>query len=126
MLELSWPEFDEAVAFLARQCASLEIPGVCGVPRGGLPLAVALSHGLRRPLLTEPRPGCLIVDDVFETGATLTSIVTPDCHFAVWVTKNPQDWVLHARHVDKDTWVVFPWENRVDAERDRDAYHASR
>lgn len=34
-------------------------------------VAVALSHRLELPLLTQPQPGCLVVDDVYETGRTL-------------------------------------------------------
>ena len=38
------------------------------VPRGGLCLAVALSHKLKINLISKPIKNSLIVDDVYETG----------------------------------------------------------
>ena len=40
----TWSEFDNAVEEIASQCTLLEFSGIYGVPRGGLCLAVALSH----------------------------------------------------------------------------------
>ena len=67
MRVLSWAQFDQAVAQLAARFADAELTGVYGVPRGGLCLAVALSHAMERPLLSVPNRSALIVDDVYET-----------------------------------------------------------
>ncbi|MEY2749954.1 MAG: hypothetical protein RLZZ168_1970 [Cyanobacteriota bacterium] len=57
MRRLSWQEFDRAVEQLAAHARQLPEPcGIHGVPRGGLVLAVALSHRLELPLLEQPRP----------------------------------------------------------------------
>ena len=45
--------------------------GIYGIPRGGLCLAVALSHKLNIELLKEPRNNILIVDDIYDSGETL-------------------------------------------------------
>ena len=74
MQVLSWPQFDQAVQQLASRFAGSAVTGVYGVPRGGLCLAVALSHAIDRPLLSAPEPSALIVDDVYETGRTLQAL----------------------------------------------------
>ena len=69
----TWREFDESVEKIANKCSYKEFSGVYGVPRGGLCLAVALSHKLKIELISEPIKNSLIVDDVYETGITLTT-----------------------------------------------------
>ena len=69
----TWSEFDESVEQIAQECKFLEFSGVFGVPRGGLCLAVALSHKLKINLISEPKENSLIVDDIYETGITLNS-----------------------------------------------------
>ena len=69
----SWSEFDESVEQIAHKCRFKNFSGIYGVPRGGLCLAVALSHKLKIELISEPIKNSLIVDDVYETGITLTT-----------------------------------------------------
>ena len=47
----SWEEFDKSVEQIANKCKFLNFSGVYGVPRGGLCLAVALSHKLKINLI---------------------------------------------------------------------------
>ena len=53
--------------------SSGKIRSVAGVPRGGLILAVLLSHQLGIPLVyvEEATPSTLLVDDLADTGETL-------------------------------------------------------
>ena len=51
----TWSEFDKAVEQIANKCKLLEFSGIYGVPRGGLCLAVALSHKLKINLISEPK-----------------------------------------------------------------------
>ena len=67
----SWKDFDKNVEYIANQCRFLEFSGIYGIPRGGLCLAVALSHKLKIKLISEPIKNSLIVDDIYETGITL-------------------------------------------------------
>ena len=67
----TWSEFDKSVEKIADKCRFKEFSGIYGVPRGGLCLAVALSHKLKINLISEPIKNSLIVDDVYETGITL-------------------------------------------------------
>ena len=69
----TWTDFDKSVLHIANKCKSLEFSGIYGVPRGGLCLAVALSHQLKVNLISKPIKNSLIVDDVFETGITLNT-----------------------------------------------------
>ena len=128
MRVLSWAQFDQAVAQLASRFADAELTGVYGVPRGGLCLAVALSHAMERPLLSSPDRSALIVDDVYETGRTLTAVhdQVPQASFAVWVSKGTPDWWTAALVADSSEWVVFPWENVAQARADEQAYRISR
>jgi len=47
----SWCEFDKSVEYIANKCKFLEFSGIYGIPRGGLCLAVALSHKLKIKLI---------------------------------------------------------------------------
>ena len=128
MQVLSWAQFDQAVELLAARFADSSVTGVYGVPRGGLCLAVALSHAIERPLLSAPEPSALIVDDVYETGRTLKAVrdQVPQASFAVWVSKGTPDWWSAALVADSSEWVVFPWENVAQARADEQAYRISR
>ena len=128
MQVLSWAQFDQAVQLLASRFAHSSVTGVYGVPRGGLCLAVALSHAMERPLLSSPDRSALIVDDVYETGRTLKAILdqVPQASFAVWVSKSTPDWWSAALVADSSEWVVFPWENVAQARADEQAYRISR
>ena len=90
---LSWDDFDRAVDHIAARCAGRRFSGIHGIPRGGLCLAVALSHRLALPLLADARPGCLLVDDVYETGLTLEAHRhLPETEAVVWISKAEPQW----------------------------------
>ena len=128
MQALSWAQFDQAVHHLASRFSGSAVSGVYGVPRGGLCLAVAISHAIDRPLLTAPQPSALMVDDVYETGRTLQAlkVQVPQASFAVWVSKVRPDWWVAAEVAASSEWLVFPWENLEQARADEHAYRASR
>ena len=69
----TWNDFDRSVEYIANKCEFIRFSGIYGIPRGGLCLAVALSHRLKINLISEPKNYSLIVDDVYETGITLNS-----------------------------------------------------
>ena len=60
----TWNEFDNSVERIANKCSFRDFSGIYGVPRGGLCLAVALSHKLKIKLISEPLKNSLIVDDL--------------------------------------------------------------
>ena len=128
MRRLSWDEFDQAVLVLSRRFQNHHFSGVHGIPRGGLCLAVALSHALELPMLSLPDSTCLVVDEVYETGKTLAAMRQrlPDAGFAVWCSKQPPQWWEAVEVTNGDEWLVFPWENAERAGADEQAYRHTR
>jgi hypoxanthine phosphoribosyltransferase len=127
MRSLNWQDFDLAVERIARLCGDRPYCGIHGIPRGGLVLAVALSHRLKLPLLLEPQPGCLVVDDVFETGRTLAPYrVLAEVELLVWISKAEPLWWQAVEVTSSAEWIVFPWENAERAAADERRYRQER
>ena len=119
----SWSEFDKSVEHIANKCKLIEFSGIYGVPRGGLCLAVALSHKLRINLISEPIKNSLIVDDIYETGITLNTFKDIEgAMFFVLFSKIKPTWWNTVNISKKREWIVFPWENTINAQNDRNEY----
>ena len=119
----AWKEFDESVEHIANKCRFSQISGIYGVPRGGLCLAVALSHKLKIELISEPIKNSLIVDDVYETGITLTTFKNiEEAMFFVLFSKIKPTWWNTVYITKKSQWIVFPWENTLNSKSDREEY----
>ena len=83
-----------------------EFSGIYGVPRGGLCLAVALSHKLKIKLISEPIKNSLIVDDVYETGITLSTFKnTEGAMFFVLFSKIKPTWWNTLHITKKSQWA---------------------
>lgn len=130
-LHLNWRDFDDAVAALTEEYQDKPLTGIYGVPRGGLPLAVALSHRLQLPLRNAITPSTLVVDDIWDSGRTLRVLAErhgeamgPVC---VWLTReeDPVGYFAHAMNIG-EYWVVFPWEDPQQAARHQLQYEESR
>jgi GTP cyclohydrolase I len=74
---------------------------IYGVPRGGIPVALALAGTGPFVLVDEPEQADMIVDDLIDSGATRERY--GDKPFAVLIDKRVQD-----EYTGK--WIVFPWE----------------
>ena len=119
----TWSEFDKSVEHIANKCKFLEFSGIYGIPRGGLCLAVALSHKLKINLISEPKKNSLIVDDVYESGMTLNTFRNIEgAMFFVLFSKIKPTWWNSVHISEKKQWIVFPWENRLNSESDRKDY----
>lgn len=114
-MKITWNDVDKFVSEVANIIENewqTEYVGVYGPPRGGLPLAVMFSHRLNIPLLQAPAIGCLIVDDIADSGITLNKyaddfdIVTLAYYDKCLYTPKFYCWTKE----DEDDWVVFPWE----------------
>lgn len=125
VLRLDWAAFDRAIGRMVDEIDPAPLTGVYGVPRGGLVLAVALSHWLNLPLAEAVTVNTLVVDDIHDSGETLRTLragrqIGP---VWVWVTReaNPRDYRAVLTDIGPD-WVVFPWEDPQRATQDRQDY----
>ena len=97
----------------ATELSEKKINGVYGLPRGGLPIAVHFSHHLDLPFHTSPKEGCLIVDDISDSGKALSEfkgkypIVTVFCKEKTITKPN-----IYYKMVTEKEWIVFPWEKK--------------
>jgi hypoxanthine phosphoribosyltransferase len=111
---VSWLEFEDMAKQLAKQIknSGKNFNAVYGVPRGGLPLAVYLSHNLGLPLVNMPSLGVLIIDDISDSGDTLFCFknkYTIACLYSTPWTKVTPDFYLRVKK-SRDDWIIFPWE----------------
>ena len=119
----SWKEFDKSVEYIAQKCKLIEFSGIYGIPRGGLCLAVALSHKLNIKLISKPKKDSLIVDDVYETGITLNTFSHIEgAMFYVLFSKKKPTWWNTVNISNKEEWIIFPWENEINMLNDKDEY----
>ena len=119
----SWYEFDKSVEYIANKCKIFDFSGIYGIPRGGLCLAVALSHKLKINLISEPIKNSLIVDDIYETGITLKTFKHIEgAMFFVLFSKVSPTWWNSVHISEKSEWIVFPWENPLNLRSDRNDY----
>ena len=124
----TWAEFDRAIRIL-RFTAGVDwanVAAVFGEPRGGMPLAVALSHHRAVPLVNHSGGRVLWVDDIYDSGSTYRARGKPFYgHHAVWLRREGVDCPIpFVETVPTGAWAVFPWEDPVRAEKDMREYHA--
>ena len=113
---VSWDQVEQYIADLKELNGKFQWKGVYGIPRGGLVLAVMISHRLDIPFLGAPCDGCLIVDDIADTGKSLYHFTENETQHNKYYLSTmyyqersivvPDYWYLQ-KHED---WIVFPWE----------------
>ncbi len=92
----------------------LSFDGVYGEPRGGLILAVCLSHSLEIPLILDEAKiteKTLIVDDIVDSGATLREYFKKN--FIAVLYYNPERSSFEPNlwlHRKEGKWIIFAWE----------------
>jgi uncharacterized protein len=109
---MSWNEFDITVKLLANKIreSGVIINSIYGIPRGGLVVAVVLSHILNVPLITQLglRNETLIVDDIVDSGNTMIRHgLTASLYWNPKSIYKPKFYVYEK--ID-DKWIDFPWE----------------
>ena len=126
--KLSWDDFAVAISRLVHRLETVkDATGIYGVPRGGLVLAVALSHQLQLPLLKEPQDGMIWVDDIIDSGKTVKEITHKPAAVACWVNRNkPLLADVSAYMTFDDDWFLFPWEQEYLVLYDMENYKCSR
>lgn len=120
-LKLSWKDFEDFIKDFVEHCSvnNIKFTGVYGIPRGGLVMAVTLSHRLGIPLLGAPCKNCLIVDDIHDSGVSLAHYYHCKYYIATWCYVEPISPLNVPNYYYKKIdgygkpWVVFPWEEAV-------------
>lgn len=120
IIQRSWGEIQLAAANAARTMIKdgRLLNGVYGIPRGGVCLAVLFSHLLKIEYLDKPREGCLICDDIADTGQTLLQYknllgATFYTDVAKGTARMQPDYCgkfIPELDVDPAAWLEFPWE----------------
>ena len=124
-LYVSWSAVDTYITSLSNQIKNLEldVEYITGIPRGGLVPAIMLSHRAKLKYLpyekaldlTETRrQKVLVVDDISDSGATVTSL-------KIYKFKTASVYARHSstfkpdivgKEITVDDWLIFPWESR--------------
>ena len=116
---VNWDQVEQYIADLKELNGKYHWTGVYGIPRGGLVLAVMISHRLNIPFLGAPCENCLVVDDIADTGKSLYHYTENETQHNKYYLSTmyyheqsivkPNFWYLQ-KH---DSWVVFPWEEQI-------------
>lgn len=114
-LFLSWEDVEDMVKVLAKNIkeAPVFIDSIYGIPRGGLIPATLLSHKLNIPIVESPTESTLVVDDIVDSGLTLSRYAKYP--FACLVYKPLTSYIvpkLFALEYVGDYWINFPWEEK--------------
>ena len=115
---VSWDDIHNYIDLVALDLEKRNIKptGVYGIPRGGLVFATMLSYKLNIPLLLNAAEGCVIIDDIADSGRTLLHFTENDTQFNKYYITTM---FYHERSVvtpdfyvykKKDNWIVFPYE----------------
>lgn len=115
--------------------SGVKFSAVHGLPRGGLPIAVHLSHYMHLPMVINiqrfkeeyPDGTLLVVDDIIDTGKTFERFLEiASIHKFKYKTAT-LFYKPHSAHepdiyINETTdWIVFPWEV-IEDKPNREAY----
>jgi len=135
-------------AYLGRAYGNIveeEVDLIYGIPRGGVVPAIMLSHLTGIPVIISQSPPpmssktkILIIDDILDTGRTLkkcvdeckvfTDKIITLCMVVRSYNGDSETKVMgfpdyhHVVISDKDIWVLFPWENPANLNKDKENY----
>ncbi len=120
----TWDQFDEDCIAIAIWAKYKNFGNIYGIPRGGLVMAVKLSHFLGIPVVLsrgDISEKTLVVDDIVDEGKTLSRfldllncrVVTASLYLGLNPSIKP-GLFLHK----KTNWIIFPWETKTSSRYD--------
>ncbi len=123
---ISWDLIDECVTEIEFHLKDTgkEFKGVYGIPRGGVILAIMLSHKLDIQYIDKIDnidEATIIIDDIVDTGETLKkykSYPIPENCYCVTIHEHKQSIIKPDYSVlyKEDKWIVYPWETEESKE----------
>jgi len=119
IVEISYHQFDGLMHNLVRKVnrfidsRKTKFTGFYGIPRGGLPIAVHLSHHCNLPLLNEPKRNCIIVEDIIDSGSSTCVYYKKYPIVSLFYKKGAKTKpTIGIREIRDKDWIVFSWELR--------------
>jgi len=121
-LNFTYKDFIKSINYIVKKIkeSGKKYDYIYGIPRGGLIVALYLSHRLNIPILTQPdeeivfENNLLIVDDIQDTNKTLSEYENFRWDKAVLISKmkgfKRDSKVITKRIVSDNIWVKFFWE----------------
>ena len=107
----------QLVELIGRSDVVKDLKYIVGIPRGGLPIAVHLSHYLKIDLENpnflsrDEYEHTLIVDDIAHTGDTLQHYKSLGFIYSATLFYKESSLIEPTFYVKEATkWIVFPWE----------------
>lgn len=115
---VEWQDIQKYIESVAEFFKNNNITGVYGIPRGGLVLAVLLSHKMNIPLLQAPTENCIIIDDICDSGESLMHYFKNSSgnkkrnNYITTMYYKKNDLVkpdMFFKYKENE-WIVYPWE----------------
>ena len=131
----TWEEFKNDVEVLAEMIKeNYKVKTIYGIERGGLIPAVMLSDRLSIPLVKRKQvnSNTLVIDDIIETGYTIAKLAKElkdkkPVIVTLWTIDSFQNISDLFRNIKKENeWIVFPWEDKLQAEQNFKEFYAKR
>lgn len=120
----TWKQFEndcDKLALIIKKSSS-RFSSIYGIPRGGLIMAVRLSHKLDLPLImydSNIEKKTLIVDDIADTGNTMIEFLDKNKHTTATLFYNSDSKYTPTYFCRKKiNWVIFPWEDEKTSKYD--------
>jgi len=105
---IGWRTFDIACIKIAEWAKEKGFKNVYGIPRGGLVVAIKLSHLLDIPLTFRLSKNTLVVDDIVDSGKTLRKYKK---YKTATIYKQVNCPISPSFHVYNNfNFIVFPYE----------------
>lgn len=114
-ISLTWTEFKRLCAVLAEQIPPQRYDSLFPVLRGGVYPAVELSTLTGVPIVWELGENSLVVDDVCDSGATVSRYRAAGYDTATIHFKNRSLAPTYYAEINS-AWIAYPWESDKDIE----------
>lgn len=118
---ITWKDFDNICETLISKIDTKKIRAIYGIPRGGLVVAVKISHLLNIPIIFNlyeyDNENILICDDICDTGHTL-ELYQNDYKILVLHKNINSSFRPDYFYKELDEWVLYPWETITTSKAD--------